>query len=96
MDYWDSHGILFLIGLAAFPRLTLLFSGAAGIYFLGLLWWLGWLFLPRFAAALIGSFVYWESNPILVVGSWVVALSAAGGGSSQAVDRTRQHRQVDE
>lgn len=95
MDYWDSHGILFLIGLVVFPRLTLLFSGAAGIYFSGLVWWLGWLFLPRFAAALIGSLVYWETNPILVMGSWLVALSAAGGGSSQAMERTRESRQSD-
>jgi hypothetical protein len=40
-NFWDFHGIFFLVFIALFPRLTLLFSSVASG---GLFWWLGWLF----------------------------------------------------
>jgi hypothetical protein len=76
-NYWDHHGIIFLLFLAAFPRLTLLFSSVASG---GILWWLSWLLVPRFLVAILATLTYWKQNPILVVFSWLIAL---GGESSE-------------
>lgn len=76
-NYWDHHGVFFLIFLMAFPRLTLLFSSVPSG---GLVWWLGWLFAPRILVAMLATLAYWHQNPILVVISWLVAL---GGESSE-------------
>lgn len=76
-DYWSHHGILFLLLITAFPRLTLLLSSVASG---GLLWWLAWLFAPRILVAVLATLSYWYANPILVVAAWLVAL---GGESSE-------------
>lgn len=76
-NFWDHHGILFLIFIAIFPRLTLLFSNVASG---GLVWWLGWLFAPRILVAVLATLAYWYQNPILVVIAW---LAAFGGESSE-------------
>ncbi|MDR3607156.1 MAG: hypothetical protein P4M08_07240 [Oligoflexia bacterium] len=76
-DYWDYHGILFLICIAFFPRLTLLFSSVPTG---GVLWWLSWLFAPRLLVAVLATVTYWSQNPILVGMAWLVAI---GGESSE-------------
>lgn len=88
-SYWDHHGVLFLVFIALFPRLTLLFSSVATG---GVLWWLGWLFAPRVLVAVLATFAYWIHDPILVVLAW---LFAVGGESSEkyvAVNRVRTHQ----
>lgn len=74
--YWTNHGLLFLIGLTIFPRFTLLFSNISS----NILFWLGWLFLPRLMIALLATFFYWETNMILVLLSWLFAF---GGESAE-------------
>lgn len=76
-NYWDHHGVLFLLGLAAFPRITLFLSTVASG---GILWWLAWLFAPRILVAILATLAYWYVNPILVLVAWLVAL---GGESSE-------------
>jgi hypothetical protein len=76
-SYWDKHGLIFLFAIAAFPRLTLLFSSVA---WGGLFWWLGWLFAPRILVAVLATLAYWYANPMLVVFAWLIAL---GGESSE-------------
>lgn len=71
VNYWDNHGIFFLIFISIFPRLTLLFSSVATG---GIFWWLGFLFLPRVLVASLATVAYFHTNPILVTMSWVVAL----------------------
>lgn len=69
MDFFSTHSEVQIIFLALFPRLTLLFgSFASG----GVLWWLGWLFTPRFLVAFL-SLRYWDTNPVLVTIAWVLA-----------------------
>lgn len=76
-DFFREHGVLCLICLALFPRLTLFFgSFLTG----GLLWWLGFIFCPHLLVAFL-SLPYWHSNPVLVIVAWVMALS---GTSSEA------------
>lgn len=77
MNFFEQHGVITLICLAMFPRLTLLFASFASG---GLLWWLGWVFCPHLLVAFL-SLPYWHSNPVLVVIAWICAL---GGTSKEA------------
>ena len=77
INYWQNHGVFFLIFITLFPRLTLLFSSVATG---GLLWWLAWFITPRFLVAYLATIAYWQTNPVLVVISWVIAI---GGESSE-------------
>lgn len=81
-DFWDVHGILFLVFMFFFPRLTMLFATAWG----GLLWWLGWLFLPRLTVAILATTCYWQTNPVLCILAWFWAL---GGESTEKTVVTR-------
>ncbi len=76
-DYWEVHGIFFLIFISIFPRLTLLFSSVA---FGGVFWWLGFFFAPRLLVAILATVSYWNTNKILVIISWLLAI---GGESSE-------------
>ena len=57
----------------------------------GLLWWLGFIFVPRVLVALLATISYWKQNPVLVVIAWLVAL---GGESTEKsmLGRRRQWR----
>jgi hypothetical protein len=79
MDFFTNHGVLTLICLAVFPRLTLLFASFASG---GLLWWVGWVFAPHLLVAIL-AIPYWDTNPVLVIIAWIVAL----GGTSAEVTR---------
>ena len=70
--YWDHHGFFFLVFITLFPRLTLLFSS---VPFGGFAWWLGFFFAPRILVAILATIHFWNNNPVLVMISWVVALS---------------------
>ncbi len=72
VDFWDVHGIIFLVFMFFFPRFTLFFSS---VPFGGIFWWLGFFFAPRLLVAILATTVYWASNPILVIISWFWALS---------------------
>lgn len=71
VNFWDNHGVFFLVFITLFPRLTLLFSSVA---FGGFLWWLGFIFCPRILVASLATVAYFHTNPVLVVISWIVAL----------------------
>jgi hypothetical protein len=71
VNFWDRHGLFFLICIAIFPRLTLLFSSVA---FGGVLWWLGFFFCPRILVAGLATVAYFHTNPVLVVFSWLIAI----------------------
>jgi hypothetical protein len=71
INFWDKHGIFFLVFIAIFPRLTLLFSS---VPFGGFLWWLGFFFTPRILVAALATVAYFHTNPVLVTLSWLIAL----------------------
>lgn len=85
MNFLDDHGVLTLICLALFPRLTLLLASFVSG---GLLWWLGWLFTPHLLVAFL-SLNYWDTNPVLVVVAWLIAL---GGTRAETKIATKQLR----
>ena len=75
MNFWDVHGIAFIICITLFPRLTMLVTGICFAPFSGVLFWLRWVFTPRLTAAILASMFYWDTNPVLVVFAWLAALS---------------------
>ena len=72
VNFFLRHGWFFLIFITFFPRLTLLFSS---VPFGGIFWWLGLVFCPRILVASLATVTYFQTNPLLVVISWLVALS---------------------
>jgi len=76
-NFWEVHGIFFIIFMIFFPRLTLLFSSVASG---GCLWWIGLVICPRLLVAILATIHYWETNPILVIFAWLMAL---GGESTE-------------
>lgn len=92
VDFFQKHGIFFLIFITFFPRLTLLFSSVATG---GFLWWVGFLFFPRILVAALATVSYFHTNPVLVVLSWIIALggetlekAGISGGRNKFVFRT--------
>lgn len=77
MDFWHAHAhpLLLLFGLAAFPRITLLFVGGP----FGLLHWLGWVFGPHLLVAILATTRYWDTDPVLCVIAWFLAFAGTGG-----------------
>lgn len=81
MDFFAAHPVhpwLFLFCMACFPRLTMLFAVATPF---GFLHWLGWFFAPHLLAAIMATYMYWRTNPVLCVIAWSCAL---GGTSTEA------------
>jgi len=78
-NFWNHHGVLFLIFITLFPRLSLILSS---VPFGGVMWWLGLIFTPRLLVAILATINYWNENPILVVLSWLVCL---GGEASEKI-----------
>lgn len=83
MDFFTNHGVLTLICLAIFPRLTLLFASFASG---GLLWWLWWIFAPHLLVAIL-AIPYWDTNPVLVIIAWIVALGGTSGETKVATSK---------
>ena len=77
IDFWQKHGFFFLVFITLFPRLTLLFSSVVSG---GFIWWIFWAFAPRLLVAFLATLAYWNTNPVLVIFAWMVAL---GGESSE-------------
>ncbi len=75
-NFWDNHGVFFLLFITLFPRLTLLFSS---VPFGGFFWWLGFFFAPRLLVSILATIAYWQQNPILVLISWIVTLGGESG-----------------
>jgi hypothetical protein len=91
MNYWDVHGFLFLAGLTFFPRLTVFFfSAVTG----GLLFWVFFLFFPRIVIPILAAYHYWDTNPVLVVLSFLICLGGETGEKT-VVQRTVSTRRRD-
>lgn len=69
VSFWQVHGFWFIFFMMFFPRLTLLFATAWGGFF----WWIGLIFAPRLTVAILATMIYWHTNPILVVITWLWA-----------------------
>ncbi|MCB0353505.1 MAG: hypothetical protein KDD64_08280 [Bdellovibrionales bacterium] len=85
-NFWDVHGLLFLIFIAFFPRLTMLLATPWG----GFLWWLGLIFVPRIQVAILATCYYWDTNPVLCIFAWLIALCGESGEKGAAANRLSQ------
>jgi hypothetical protein len=81
MDFWAVHGVWFLIGMIALPRLTMLIATTTPF---GPLAWVGWLIWPNLLAAILATTFYWHTNPILCVCAWLLMVGKAGGAANKA------------
>ncbi|MGE0792063.1 MAG: hypothetical protein AB7S26_40695 [Sandaracinaceae bacterium] len=93
-DFFTVHaewGWLVLIGLALFPRITLLFVGGA----FGPLAWLGWVICPHLLVAILGTTYYWDTNPVLCIVAWFFAFAGTGGEGRFAHHHARRSRRRD-
>ena len=88
MDFWDVHGIFFLIFITLFPRLTMLVAVTVPFGFLA---WFGWLFAPHLTVAILATQYYWQTNPILCIIAWFVALAGTGGEYKIAQGSTKKY-----
>ena len=86
MDFWQAHSLLFLIAAAYAPRLTLLFAVAVPF---GWLSWLGWAVAPHVTVAVLATKYYWDTNPMLCVFAWVVAVAWTAGDKVAALSHSR-------
>lgn len=91
IDYFNKHGVFFLVFLAFFPRVTLIFSAflLRSVEIGGILWWAGFFFAPRVLVATLATIAYWNTNPILVTFAWLIAM---GGESSEKIFIKRKMR----
>lgn len=81
MDFWALHGILFLLGLMFFPRITVwFFSAVTG----GFIFWLFFLLMPRLFIAIIAIYNFWDTNPVLVVFGCLWCMAGEGGEKTAA------------
>jgi uncharacterized membrane protein (DUF106 family) len=83
-NFWDYHGWLFILAMFFFPRLTMLFATTVGG---GLLYWLGWFFLPRFTVAIIATTLFYENNVVLLIFTWLWALTGEATEKSVAIKK---------
>lgn len=96
MDFWSAHpglgGVFFLFACAFFPRLTLawlsLISGVIGVTFWGVV---GWIFMPRLVVAILATTIYWNTNPVLCVFSWLCMFSFEYGEKRTIASRQQRH-----
>ena len=77
-NFCTYHTVVILIGFTFFPRLSLLFCNIP----YGLFFWIGWFFLPRIVIAVNATIFYLDTNPILVILSWIIALSGESAEKS--------------
>lgn len=77
VNFWDVHGVFFILFMCFFPRLTMLFATAVSFGFWA---WVGWFLAPRLTCAIFATSIYWTTNPVLVVFTWMWAL---GGESAE-------------
>ena len=79
INFWEVHGILFILFMCFFPRLTMLFTGICFAPYAGVLFWIGWAFAPRLTVAILATCFYFQTNPILCILTLIWAVSGEGG-----------------
>jgi len=86
-NFWTFHGVWFIIFMMLFPRLTMLITGTWFAPWAGVLFWLGWVFVPRITVAILACHFYFDTNPVLCVLSWFWALGGEFGEKTTTVKR---------
>ena len=45
----------------------------------GLVSWIGWFFAPHLTVAILATQYYWQTDPLLCIIAWFIALAGTGG-----------------
>ena len=80
MGFWDDHTVMWIVGLVFTPRLMLLYFGIIKPGLIPPI--LGFFFIPRMFLASVLTTVYGESNPVLIVVVWILAIIIDLAGSA--------------
>lgn len=91
MNFWDVHGLWFILFLFLFPRLTMLVTGIFAT-FMGFWFFLGWIFVPRIVIAVLATTYYWDTNAFLCFLTWFWAITGTGVSSSATSSMAKNHR----
>lgn len=75
-NFWEHHGWLFIMAMFFFPRLTMLLATTFGG---GLLYYIGWLLMPRLTVAIIATILFHDHNTLLLIFTWIWAFSGEAG-----------------
>lgn len=81
MDFWQTNGWLFLLGCMCLPRITTAFFASVTFGFWAIV---GWIFTPHILVAIWATTYYWNTNRVLVIISWFVALIGTIGEAEVA------------
>lgn len=75
-DFWDVHGMAFVLCMCFLPRVTIVFMASARSIPIdvGLLSFTGWWIAPRLTVAIVATPIYWDTNPALIILTWVWAV----------------------
>lgn len=87
VSFWTVHSLFFILFMFFFPRITMFLSGICFASFAGPLFWLGWIFAPRLTVAILATTFYFNTNPILVVLTWIWALSGETVEKSSTINK---------
>lgn len=74
-NFWENHTWVFILAMFFFPRLTMLFATSVGG---GCLYWIGFVFAPRLTVAIIGTYLFYHTNGLLLIFTWIWALVGEG------------------
>ncbi len=78
-DFFTHHSLLQLLGWAMFPRIMFwFFSAITGGFF----FWVGVLFVPHIMVAFWATTYYWDTNPVICVIAWIIALTGESAEKS--------------
>jgi hypothetical protein len=95
MDFFafHPHWFWFMFFMAFFPRLTMLFTGicTAGWSHI-VLFWFGWVLTPRLTVAILATFFYFHTNPVVCIFTWLWALGGEGAEKKAARRRSNGNR----
>lgn len=72
MEFWNQHGLTFLIGMFLWPRMILIYYSLIPAQDIGAI--MEFLFVPRIFLASILTPIYWGANPTLISIYWVLAV----------------------
>ena len=77
MNFFDVHSGWYIFFLLLFPRISMLAMGVCvAPWAYPVLFWLGWIFAPRFVVAILATTFYWNANPILCILAWGLAFGS--------------------
>jgi len=90
MDFFlvHPHWFVFIVCMAFLPRITMLLTQICFMSFAGPLFWVGWFLAPRVTVAILASWFYFHTNPVLCVFTWIWAF-----GGETAEKKSISHKE---